>query len=677
MSKLYKSLFVVSAFLLLVFSACNLPLEGRTGDGEPSGPTNTDGAETVFIPGGTFWMGSASDDLQADDDEMPRHQVTVDGFYIYTHEVTNEMYLRCFEAGACMAVNVLEGGPTAHYEDEDFADHPVVGVDWVMGRDYCAWAGARLPTEAEWELASRSNDSLRYPWGEEEPDCERVDMFGCLTPPDTLEVGSLPEGNSVYEGWDMAGNAWEWVHDWYAEHYYTFSPQENPLGPSIYQDAEHRLKTVRGGGLYSEAVQMRTAARLGANAYRPFDDVGFRCVAMPALDLPEEYVSAGDRHERVPPGGVEGGGERVEDPVDDPEGTIHVVWTRISCPTDDGFISVVFGISTSVPTEFAFSLAGSPCECSYDEVREMLNCRCPTPEDYDDLPRLPGELCYENEFFSECLRGGHDKREDCDSRPDEPVLRGYALGCPAGGLFNITFEYETPVLWDTTRIDGVNIPCEAGGDFRSISCVAPDIRDGDHYVFYLHGTDEAGREYEWEPWVPVRDDCPIDEGDIDYDLGTLCWEDDQPTVQLNYWPEALGLESISVNGDAADCVGMAPGVLLCPLPDEPGSEAEVNFCFTGGVCFTETVTIPDCPGEHARVFFNWVDPACWPPDSAAADIHYSSTEQELVSADADGVSLTCERWGPGWYMCRGVPGAAFSGTTINFCLTDGAASAIR
>ncbi len=210
MSKTFKYLFI-AALLLMVFLACTMARDivttnAPTSEQSPSppAPTNTDGAETIWIPGGAFWMGSEETDAVAAEDETPRHQVTLGGFYIYTHEVTNEMYARCAAAGSCLPVNVMESGPTTHYGAPAYADHPVVGVDWNMARDYCAWAGGRLPTEAEWELAARGLESLRFPWGAEDPTCERANMLGCNVPPETLAVGSLAAGNSPYAVWDMA-----------------------------------------------------------------------------------------------------------------------------------------------------------------------------------------------------------------------------------------------------------------------------------------------------------------------------------------------------------------------------------------------------------------------------------------------------------------------------------------
>ncbi len=136
----------LAGLLLLIAGACNLP--GSLGGDAPEAlppPSNTDGAETILIPGAAFWMGSEATDALADEDEIPRHQVTLDGFYIYTHEVTNGMYADCAAAGGCLPVNVMESGPTTHYGDPAYDDYPVVGVDFVMARDYCAWAGACPP----------------------------------------------------------------------------------------------------------------------------------------------------------------------------------------------------------------------------------------------------------------------------------------------------------------------------------------------------------------------------------------------------------------------------------------------------------------------------------------------------------------------------------------------------
>ena len=336
MNKPSPKIFLIISLFILISLACNGPvisqflsnLEGssstdRESDGAAESdtgvPHNTDGAEITFIAGATFLMGSPetenlADEAEnpADDDEFPQHQVTVDEFHIYTYEVTNQMYSSCVDAGFCLEPYILDDGPTSHYKDPEFKEHPVVGVDWVNARDYCTWAGSRLPTEAEWELVSRGPDSLYYPWGDDEPTCDYVNMKGCFVPGDTQLVGYYLLGNSPDEVWDMSGNVWEWVHDWYADDYYEQSPEDNPIGPIEPQDPDKPLRVVRGGGLNSDPDKMRSASRIGLNPYRTWIDVGFRCVVGEGLSFPPGYDHGEDRHDRVPPDTADG-----DDPDDD------------------------------------------------------------------------------------------------------------------------------------------------------------------------------------------------------------------------------------------------------------------------------------------------------------------------------------------------------------------------
>ena len=322
-------IFLISLIVILITSSCKIPIlswlqgddsqpveteitEGDTStsdeteDTERLIPHNTDGADVTYISGATYLMGSLDTDTLADDDEMPQHQVEINEFFIYTHEVTNQMYAKCVEAGDCLRPRTQDAGPTSHYDDPEYAEYPVVGVDWVMARDYCAWASVRLPTEAEWELVSRGPNSLTYPWGEIEPSCDYVNMKGCYDPPDTQEIGYYLLGNSPDEVWDMSGNVWEWVQDWYGEDYYNFSPQYNPIGPYEPADPDNPLRVIRGGGLNSEPGNIRSAARKGLDPYRTFIDVGFRCVVGEDLAFPPGYDHGEDRHDDVPPDNADG-----------------------------------------------------------------------------------------------------------------------------------------------------------------------------------------------------------------------------------------------------------------------------------------------------------------------------------------------------------------------------------
>ncbi len=155
----------------------------------------------VCVAGGPTVIGS--DDARPN--ERPRHEVEVSTFYIDRHEVTNADYQACEKAGACPGRILPDPtflGPT----------QPAVPVSWHAAQDYCAWAGKRLPTEAEWEKAARGGaEGRRFPWGTQDASCDRAQTAGC--PPNTTKpVGSFPAG--AYGIHDLAGNGYEWVSDW-------------------------------------------------------------------------------------------------------------------------------------------------------------------------------------------------------------------------------------------------------------------------------------------------------------------------------------------------------------------------------------------------------------------------------------------------------------------------------
>ena len=119
----------------------------------------------LYVPAGEFMMGLTAADTEAFADEKPPHPVYLDAFWIDRTEVTKAQYQRCVEAGVCAAPSCSGTGK---------GDHPVVCVRWQDASKYCAWAGRRLPTEAEWEKAARGTDGGKYPWGNDAPDCSRV-----------------------------------------------------------------------------------------------------------------------------------------------------------------------------------------------------------------------------------------------------------------------------------------------------------------------------------------------------------------------------------------------------------------------------------------------------------------------------------------------------------------------
>jgi formylglycine-generating enzyme required for sulfatase activity len=232
-----------------------LPILSVTADEPPP-----DG--TVLIPGGEFAMG-----VDSEGDHSPMHVVRVDSFYIDRTEVTNAQYHAfCKETDRHLP---FFWGMEGFHCGPDYHDHPVVGVSWSDARAYAEWAGKRLPTEAEWEYASRGGlVGKEYPLGDElQPSAAnyvKSELGG------TAPVGSYPPNGFGLH--DMAGNVAEWVHDWYAADYYSMSPNADPEGPE-----DGRFKVIRGGGWHSGPSCNRVYFR---NAIPPnwLDfNVGFRC----------------------------------------------------------------------------------------------------------------------------------------------------------------------------------------------------------------------------------------------------------------------------------------------------------------------------------------------------------------------------------------------------------------
>lgn len=208
----------------------------------------------VWIPPGEFVMG-----LEGPSNKTP-HTVTLDGFFIDQYEVVQKDYER------------LRGANPSKLAGET---NPVDQVIWYEARGYCAKAGKRLPTEAEWEKAARGGTQSLYFWGAEmNPEYAWfADNSGERTHP----VGTRqPNAYGVY---DTSGNVWEWVGDWYERKYYERSPAKNPKGPS-----EGDEKGLRGGSWYSSGRHLTSATRYWSDPYVRNSNFGFRC----AKDAPQQ-----------------------------------------------------------------------------------------------------------------------------------------------------------------------------------------------------------------------------------------------------------------------------------------------------------------------------------------------------------------------------------------------------
>jgi formylglycine-generating enzyme required for sulfatase activity len=269
----------------------------------------SDGSAMVYVPAGAFWMGSEEDSPEANPNEMPPHPVSLDAFWIDRTEVTNAQYERCVKDEGCdppaeRATHVYGD----YYGESQYDDYPVVQVDWGQARAYCAWAGKRLPSEAEWEKAARGTDRRIYPWGNEFDGnlanfCDGLctfdhrdrawnDGYVSIAP-----VGSYEGGASPYGALDMAGNVHEWTSslDW-PYPYNARDGREDPDGAGP--------RVVRGGSFGAGWPGVRTASKEARPPAEIGVDVGFRCIQPAAEPLALQggriaFVSGRDGNQEI------------------------------------------------------------------------------------------------------------------------------------------------------------------------------------------------------------------------------------------------------------------------------------------------------------------------------------------------------------------------------------------
>ena len=249
-----------------------------------------DDGKMVLVPAGEFIMGTSQSQLQkivqgrndanllreVFTHEQPQHRVYLDSFYIDKYEVTNEQYKKFVDATGYVTDAEKQGwgylwdgsnewprpkgaswrAPHGHGSSIRRKDnHPVVQVSYNDALAYLEWAGKRLPTEAEWEKAARGIDGRLYPWGNRW-DPTHLNSWEA-GPHRTTPVGSYPKGASPYGAYDMVGNVWEWVFDWYHPRYYHTSRKwSNPRGPA---DGKHRV--LRGACWLNQKHVTRCAHR--------------------------------------------------------------------------------------------------------------------------------------------------------------------------------------------------------------------------------------------------------------------------------------------------------------------------------------------------------------------------------------------------------------------------------
>ncbi|HIE66158.1 MAG: SUMF1/EgtB/PvdO family nonheme iron enzyme [Nitrospira sp.] len=219
----------------------------------------------IVIPAGDFIMGSDEGSW----DEKPRRTVYLDAFEINQYEVSQFHYARFVKM-------TNHRTPLSRYvTDIELLNHPnqpAVYIGWEDAYEYCKWVGQRLPTEAEWEKAARGVEGAVWPWqGEYEPTAANFvgdEDAGILT----AIIGSHEKDKSPYGLYDMAGNAREWVQDWYMEDYFRHAPSRNPKGPD-----RDEMKVMRGGSWNDGHLSGRTTSRMKMFPFYRDTTMGFRC----------------------------------------------------------------------------------------------------------------------------------------------------------------------------------------------------------------------------------------------------------------------------------------------------------------------------------------------------------------------------------------------------------------
>lgn len=264
------------------------------------GTTRVDafGIEQVWVPAGTFMMGTLAEVMaelkpprfaaqaQQPESEQPAHTVEIThGFWIDKNEVTNAAFEAFVQAGG---YDKQEFWSEAGWQwrqsramqlpidcKDKRPDVPRVCITWFEAEAYAKWRGGQLPTEAQWEFAARGPESRLYPWGNEW-DETKSNLSGSIG---LKPVGTYPAGASWVGAQDMAGNAMEWVHDWWSISYYAESPAQNPTGPAT------GARKVEKGGWWGGP----SPSYIARSAYRHFEDppgyqdhhIGFRIITIP------------------------------------------------------------------------------------------------------------------------------------------------------------------------------------------------------------------------------------------------------------------------------------------------------------------------------------------------------------------------------------------------------------
>jgi hypothetical protein len=428
-----------------------------------------DGSNLLAIPAGDFIMGDG-------EDGTPEHVVTLDDFWLYSTEITNQQYALCVEMKQCTKPD-LRDNPV--YLDSIRANDPVVGVTFEQATAYCEFVNGRLPTEAEWEKAARGPDGNIYPWGDVVPSCDLLNFDNCTG--GKTNVVTYPDGQSYYGVLDMSGNVFEWVADWFDPDYYNSSPEENPPGPE-----NGTTRSVRSSNFESNADESTVVIRNSEDPQNHRPDLGFRCVVddptyfAPICQAPIQYssVTAGSSSQdfssssscpeleisqakycagKLPATNVKFNG---------PSNSIFDAADCTSTDNPDQFVCQSPGAIVSITAGCQVDISGSP------------SC----PPGYS----MNGNICEADGAQGECLSGYtyDDSQQCCVQQSDQGESSVFSV-CPVGTYYVSGQNACVPIAVQSVAsvVQGVEfMVCGAGGGGRGGDSSGGDSCPGGTYI---------------------------------------------------------------------------------------------------------------------------------------------------------------------------------------------------
>ncbi len=501
-----------------------------------------DGSVLMYVPAGNFTMGTGAANT-------PQKTVYLDSYWIYQTDVTNKMYAQCIATGSCAPPAQEVGAPV--YTNPDYGDYPVVGVTWDMAANYCKWAQAGLPTEAQWEKAARGDSGATYPWGATTPSCSLANYLGCLG--HINAVTDYSAGSSPYGLLGMVGDVFQWVNDFYDEHYYDSMPARNPTGPTAGDS-----RVVRGSSFEADVSVLASGVRHPAAPAYHSGDLGFRCaVAQPKALAPYCQLSA------YVPSGQASSAATCQSPVIGSQSTY--------CAAQVGYATV------EIPTGATWSSTTKGYQCSDAVVNGKRILTCSGPDDSSGKVTVCNAACSgapAQTGASVVCDPGYQLDSSTHACVYTPVAaQPAAAGCPAG--YNLIQRGDVK-LCAIGRNQNGQCPPATYFDGQYGACVSPAAPDAPYGVSQ---PDAASSAYQG---------CA---GGYSYNSANQCCQANAGgaypgcPVGLSYDSTQSACVPEQVQASGPGCVTVTLNVLRCtPIVDICSSITNERVCIRNPLC---------------------------------------------------------------------------------------------